>query len=287
MAWKRRNLARLIAVGSGVVGASCAYTASRLGAEVVLADAALPGGATAAGAGIICPWSSRVDDPVWYGFACPSAREYPRPIAELAELGEAEVGYRQAGRPTARPLPRQCGGRGAVVRAGTVQLVCRSGRAVGVLLDGQLIEADADSRAVAGATRGTGSGFDYRVTPGGLAEVLEHALAVAPGLAAGSYQETRVGFRPLGPDIRPLLGPVGGVEQLVVATGLGASGLTMGPTPVPSPRGRRWACRRPSTWRPSSRCGHRQHQHTEPAPALRASQRLPTRRQFRRTRTRC
>jgi D-amino-acid dehydrogenase len=41
-----------------------------------------------------------------------------------------------------------------------------------------------DSRIVAGATRETGSGFDYRVTPGGLAEVLEQALAVAPGLAA-------------------------------------------------------------------------------------------------------
>src|ERR1019366_6583977 len=156
MAWKRRNLARLIAVGSGVVGASCAYTASRLGAEVVLADPALPGGATAAGAGIICPWSSRVDDPVWYGFACPSAREYPRPIAELAELGEAEVGSgrlggralapvpprgganpggprgataRLDGRLLARSLASAAAGRGAVVRAGTVQLVCRSGRA--------------------------------------------------------------------------------------------------------------------------------------------------------------
>jgi D-amino-acid dehydrogenase len=31
------------------------------------------------------------------------------------------------------------------------------------------------------------------------------------------------------PGIRPLLGPVPGLEELVVATGLGASGLTMGP----------------------------------------------------------
>jgi D-amino-acid dehydrogenase len=38
-----------------------------------------------------------------------------------------------------------------------------------------------------------------------------------------------VGFRPAGPDIRPLLGPVRGMDGLVVATGLGASGLTMGP----------------------------------------------------------
>ena len=32
------------------------------GAEVVLVDAAKPGRATAAGAGIICPWSARVAD---------------------------------------------------------------------------------------------------------------------------------------------------------------------------------------------------------------------------------
>ena len=70
-------------------------------------------------------------------------------------------------------------------------------------------------RVVAGATRETGSGFDHRITPAGLAE--------------GSYIETRVGFRPMGPGIRPLLGPVPGLDGLVVATGLGASGLTMGP----------------------------------------------------------
>jgi D-amino-acid dehydrogenase len=85
------------------------------------------------------------------------------------------------------------------------------------------------SRVVVGATRETGSGFDYRVTPGGLAEVLGQALAVAPGLATATYLETRVGFRPVGPDVRPLLGPVPGVDGLVVATGLGANGLTLGP----------------------------------------------------------
>lgn len=86
-----------------------------------------------------------------------------------------------------------------------------------------------DSRVVAGATRETGSGFGYRVTPGGLAEVLSEALSVAPGLASGTYLETRVGFRPMGPGGRPLLGPVPGVAGLTVATGLGATGLTMGP----------------------------------------------------------
>ena len=84
-------------------------------------------------------------------------------------------------------------------------------------------------RIVAGATRETGSGLDYRITPAGLAEILGQALAVAPGLADGTYLETRVGFRPVGPGIRPLLGPVPGLDGLVIATGLGATGLTMGP----------------------------------------------------------
>jgi D-amino-acid dehydrogenase len=80
---------------------------------------------------------------------------------------------------------------------------------------------------VAGATRETGAGFDVRVTAGGLHEVLARALEVAPGLAAGTHLETRVGLRPAA--ARPLLGPAAGVAGLVVATGLGATGLTMGP----------------------------------------------------------
>jgi D-amino-acid dehydrogenase len=342
---------RVIVVGSGIVGASCAYTASRLGAEVLLADAAIPGQATAAGAGIVCPWTSGLaDDPVWYDFACAAARYYPRLVGDLAEFGATEVGYRQVGaliladsrgrqehvwrqlqarraeapqmgdvnvlggaeardlfpplredwaavwvsgacrvdgRLLASCLTQAAAAKGAVITASQAQLVCRSGRAAGVMLKGQFIEADAviaatgawttsflepagvtvpvtpqrgqivhlsvapadtsgwpvvlpaasdhyllafdESRVVVGATRETGAGFDHRVTAAGLAEVIGQALAVAPGLATASYLETRVGFRPVGPDHRPLLGPVAGMEGLVVATGLGATGLTMGP----------------------------------------------------------
>ena len=337
-------------VGSGIVGASCAFAASSLGAEVVLVDAAKPGRATAAGAGIICPWSAQVADPAWCALAYAAAREYPALIAGLADLGETDVGYRQVGAPA--PAEREqdrkqiqdtllarraaapeigevaelsgadaqglfpplrgdaaavyIGGaargdgrklaaalasaavrQGAEVRNGEARLALGRGRVAGVKIDGELIEGDAviaatgawtgsflqpaglavpvqaqrgqimhislgavdtsrwpvvlpgasghylvafdDGRIVAGATRETGAGLDYRVTPAGLAEILEQALAVAPGLADGSYLETRVGFRPMGPDIRPLLGPVPGLDGLVVATGLGASGLTMGP----------------------------------------------------------
>lgn len=84
-------------VGSGIVGASCAYVASSLGAEVLLVDAAKPGRATAAGAGIICPWSAQVADPAWCALACAAAREYPALTARLADLGETDVGYRQVG----------------------------------------------------------------------------------------------------------------------------------------------------------------------------------------------
>jgi D-amino-acid dehydrogenase len=97
------------------------------------------------------------------------------------------------------------------------------------VMGGHYLLAFEESRVVAGATRETGSGFDYRVTAAGLAEVLGQALAVAPGLATARHIETRVGFRPVSPDGRPLLGPVPGVAGLVVATGLGATGLTMGP----------------------------------------------------------
>jgi D-amino-acid dehydrogenase len=341
---------RLIVVGSGIVGSACALTATTSGAEVTLVDADHRGRATSAGAGIICPWTSRVDDPDWFAFARAAARAYPALADSLAELGETAIGYRQTGaivlaesperqaeicrqllarrgsapemgeitaldpgqarelfpplspdfcavhvsggarvdgRLVSAAMRRAAGRSGATVVAGEASLHVARSRARGVVVDGDLIEADAvvaatgawtneflapaglrigiapqrgqivhiglgltdtsqwpailpdwtghymlafdDSRVVVGATRETGSGFDYRVTPGGLAEVLGQALRVAPGLAAGTYLETRIGFRPMGPDIRPLLGRVPQAEGLVIATGLGASGLTMGP----------------------------------------------------------
>ncbi|MFW2332994.1 NAD(P)/FAD-dependent oxidoreductase [Ilumatobacter sp.] len=84
-------------------------------------------------------------------------------------------------------------------------------------------------RVVVGATRETGSGFDTRVTVAGQREVLEAALLWAPGLADTALIETRVGLRPLASTGRPMIGPAPGVEGLLVGTGLGAAGLTIGP----------------------------------------------------------
>jgi D-amino-acid dehydrogenase len=84
-------------------------------------------------------------------------------------------------------------------------------------------------RIVVGATRETNSGFDYRLTAGGVHQVLDQALHVAPGLSAATLREVRIGFRPLSPDGLPILGHVPGWENVYVATGHGPSGLTLGP----------------------------------------------------------
>ncbi len=52
---------------------------------------------------------------------------------------------------------------------------------------------------------------------------------MAPGLGCATVIETRIGFRPLGPDTRPLLGAAAGMDRLVIGNGMGPSGLTIGP----------------------------------------------------------
>lgn len=82
-------------------------------------------------------------------------------------------------------------------------------------------------RLAVGATRESGSGFDPRATAGGVNEVLEEALRVAPGLADATLAEVRVGLRPTSPDGLPVLGRV--ADGVVLATGHGATGLQLGP----------------------------------------------------------
>jgi D-amino-acid dehydrogenase len=86
-----------------------------------------------------------------------------------------------------------------------------------------------DSRIVVGATFEADVGFDHRVTAAGQHDVLERALAVAPGLADATLIETRVGFRPFGPTDRPIIGRVPGIDGLILGNGLAATGLTIGP----------------------------------------------------------
>ena len=340
---------RAVVLGAGVLGASTAYHLARAGAQVTVVDPLLDGRATAAGAGIICPWVTGVDNPVFYRLYTQAARYYADLVPALAEVGEHDLGFRRVGgmvvsanavdllgvervvrgRQAAAPemgavsrltpqearalfprctrssarctwraaavwmegaWARRCCGRRGPWRAGADeqggadrgggarprraagrerlaadQVVVTAGawapavlRELGIDLPirpqrGQIVHlrlagpatqdwpvvlplgashyllAFDDQRVVAGATREADAGFGYRVTAAGLAEVLANALAVAPGLAEAEMIETRIGFRPMGPEVRPLLGAARGVAGLVIGNGLGAAGLTIGP----------------------------------------------------------
>ena len=340
---------RTIVVGAGVLGASAAYHLARAGAQVIVIDAARDGRATAAGAGIICPWVSGVEDAAFYALYASGGRYYTDLVPALAECGEIDLGYRRSGalvvsadsaelafierfarqrqadapemgaisrlaprdaralfpplrqdfaavhvaggarvdgRRLAASLLRAAQTHGATLHPGEATLRAMGSRVVGVTVAGETITADTvivtagvwapellhrlgiplpiapqrgqivhlraagydtrdwpvvlppgshyllafdDARVVVGATREPDAGFAYRVTAAGQAEVLAHALEVAPGLATAELIETRVGFRPVGPGVRPLLGRVRGVDGLVIGNGLGAAGLTIGP----------------------------------------------------------
>ncbi|AXB48598.1 NAD(P)/FAD-dependent oxidoreductase [Amycolatopsis albispora] len=339
---------RVLVIGSGIAGASTAYQLARRGADVVLAGHDHDGVATAAGAGIVSPWTSRRTDEE-YHLAARAAAFYPTLVEQLAEDGHADSSFEIVGamvvsadadeldaaeqRVTERAatapgvgeiqrlIPDEAreyfpalapelgavhisgGGRvdGRHLRAallgasakrgvrsisGAAELLVDRGKVTGARVGGEVVSADVvvvaagawtdellapvnlrlgiepqrgqishlelpgtptdawpvvlpisshyllafpGSRVVVGATRETGSGFDYRVTAAGQREVLDNALAVAPGLADATLLETRIGFRPAAPDGLPVLGSPDGHAELVVVTGFGPAGLTLAP----------------------------------------------------------
>ncbi|WP_165352689.1 NAD(P)/FAD-dependent oxidoreductase [Bacillus infantis] len=341
---------KYIVIGAGILGASAAYHLAKSGNWVILADRNEKGQATAAAAGIVCPWVSQRRNKDWYRLAKAGARYYPELVKELEERGESDTGYsrvgalilhketnklekaeertlkrreealeigevtvltreqtteafppvdkefeavqvsgaaRVDGRALRDSLIRAAEKEGAVFLEKDASLICEGNRVTGILAGQEQWEADAvivcagawaaeifkplgiemdvsyqkaqiahlklpdeatDSwpvlmppgdqyllaftggRIVAGATHENDvSGFDARITAGGMQEVLSKALSTAPGLADASLIEARVGFRPFTPGFLPVIGAVPGWEGLLTANGLGASGLTMGP----------------------------------------------------------
>ncbi|MGG0719025.1 FAD-binding oxidoreductase [Robertmurraya massiliosenegalensis] len=340
---------KVVVIGSGIVGASTAYHLARKGIEVVVVDKAHQGQASAAGAGIVCPWITRVEDPDWFTIAKNGALYYPQLVSALQEDGEEDLGYRMVGamavskseeeldvierrildrkkeipevgevtrlseeevkelfppisedlkavhvtggarvdgRSLRDAMQRAANKHGVTRYSGKAELVTENQKVVGVKVDGEMIAADKvivtagawtkqllaplgveipiepqrgqiihfklpnvdtskwpvvlpqnsyymlafdDSRVVVGATREDGTGFDYRFTAVGVKEVIEAGLEIAPGLADSTLHEMRIGFRPASPDILPLLGTIPDLEGIIISTGLGASGITMGP----------------------------------------------------------
>lgn len=82
---------RVLVIGSGIGGAATAWHLAGRGAEVILADAARPGTATEAGAGIVSPWTSRREDAL-YPLASAAGRYYREFTAELDDASFEIVG---------------------------------------------------------------------------------------------------------------------------------------------------------------------------------------------------
>lgn len=94
----------------------------------------------------------------------------------------------------------------------------------------QYLLAFEHGKIVIGATHENDvEGYDTRITAGGMQEVLNKGLSLAPDLADSAFAEARTGFRPFTPGFLPVIGAVPGWDGLLAANGLGSSGLTVGP----------------------------------------------------------
>lgn len=87
---------RIVVLGGGIAGAATAFGLIRRGAMVTVVDAGLPGQATAAGAGIVQPWSTDREGEFasWYA---EGAEFYPELLSRLTGLGAGDIGYRRNG----------------------------------------------------------------------------------------------------------------------------------------------------------------------------------------------
>ena len=85
-----------IVIGTGVAGAATSFSLARRGVSVTLLEAGFPGAATAAGAGMIQPWSSaRTGE--FYSVYSAGADYYDDLIQQLAAVGVNKIGYRRTG----------------------------------------------------------------------------------------------------------------------------------------------------------------------------------------------
>lgn len=84
------------------MGASTAYHLARergsaADVEITVVDAGHDGKATLAGAGIVCPWPSALEDGPYFDLYASGAAYYGELIDELAARGHDDVGYRRSG----------------------------------------------------------------------------------------------------------------------------------------------------------------------------------------------
>lgn len=336
-------------VGAGILGAATAYELVQRGIEVTIVDHQAIGQATAAAAGIICPWISKRRNKAWYELAKYGAANYEQLISNLELDGETDTGYKKVGAirlhteqeqleklaeialerrrsapqigkvetlsieetsslyPYLQPiyhslyiegaarvdgaalrdaLIRASVKRGAIYIEGNAQLIHDKGDIVGIQVSDKQILADVtiatngvwmpelfsplgihlnilsqkgeivhlqktdertsdlpvvmppnnqymlsfdDNRIVIGATQKKSNAYESRNSAGGIHYMLTQALEVAPKLSDWEIADMRVGFRPVTFHHLPVFGSVSNLDGMLIANGLGASGLTTGP----------------------------------------------------------
>ena len=86
-----------IVIGGGILGASTAYHLAKQHVKVTLVDRQDKGQASAAAAGIICPWISQRRNKKWYALVKNGANYYKQLVEELETLGETSTGYKKVG----------------------------------------------------------------------------------------------------------------------------------------------------------------------------------------------
>jgi glycine/D-amino acid oxidase-like deaminating enzyme len=81
---------------------------------------------------------------------------------------------------------------------------------------------------VVGATREP-AGLDRRSTAGGIGELTRLLVDITPCLANLQITRAYAGLRPITPDSLPIIGPMPGLPQFIIASGHGGDGLILSP----------------------------------------------------------
>lgn len=84
-------------------------------------------------------------------------------------------------------------------------------------------------KLIVGATHEDDKGFDLQADAAVTADLLASAQRLVAGVTADDITAVRVGTRAYTDDFAPFFGPLPDHERLLVASGLGSSGLTTGP----------------------------------------------------------
>ena len=87
---------KIAVIGGGIVGATASYYLAKAGHRVSVFDSGT-GQATAAAAGIICPWLSRRRNKKWYRLVSEGAAFYDKLLADLASDGFKTDAYSRCG----------------------------------------------------------------------------------------------------------------------------------------------------------------------------------------------